>query len=125
MAYASLPGKKSYAATLIGNFFLDDIQNGVDIIDADAATKHVHCENHKYAQPGSPLYTKASKQILHEIGMGNYEVVSEPPDIISLLGVIEKPDRRVRLIHDCSMPHGRAINEMITALRISIKNLLE
>ena len=64
--------------------------------------------------PGSPLYTKASKQILHEIGMGNYEVVSEPPDIRSPLGVIERPDGGVRLIHDCSMPHGRAVNDYST-----------
>ena len=95
-------------------FILDGIQNGFNIIDADADPKPVHCENHKSAQPGSPLYTKASKQILHEIGVGNYEVVSEPPDIISPLGVIEKPDGGVRLIHDCSMPHGRAVNDYST-----------
>ena len=40
--------------------------------------------------------------------MGNYEAVSEPPDIISPLGVIETPDGGVRLVHGCSMPHGRA-----------------
>ena len=26
-------------------------------------TQNLHCENHKSAQPGSPLYAKASKQI--------------------------------------------------------------
>ena len=46
--------------------------------------------------------------------MGNYEVVSEPPDIISPLGVLEKPDGGVRLIHDCSMPPGRAVNDYST-----------
>ena len=65
-------------------------------------------------QLGSPLYDRASKQILHEIGMGNYEVVTEPPDIISPLGVLEKPDGGVRLIHDCSMPPGRAVNDYST-----------
>ena len=46
--------------------------------------------------------------------MGNYEAVSEPPDIISPLGVIETPDVGVRLIHDCSMPHGRVVNDYNT-----------
>ena len=95
-------------------FILDGIKNGFNIIDADADPKPVHCEYHKSAQPGSPLYARASKQILQEIGMGNYEVVSEPPDIISPLGVIEKPDGGVRLIHDCSMPPGQAVNDYST-----------
>lgn len=69
------------------DFILNGIQNGFDIIDTDP--QPVHCENHKSAQPGSPLYARASKQILHEVGIGNYEVVSEPPDVISPLGVIE------------------------------------
>ena len=46
--------------------------------------------------------------------MSNYEVVTEPPEIISLLGVIAKPDSGVRLIHDCSMPPGQAVNDYST-----------
>ena len=95
-------------------FILNGLRNGFDIIDIDASPTKVHCDNHRSAQPGSPLYDRASKQILHEIGMGNYEVVSEPPDIISPLGVLEKPDGGVRLIHDCSMPPGRAVNDYST-----------
>ena len=95
-------------------FILDDLKNGFDIIHKNADPKPVLCENHRSAQPGSPLYTEATKQMLHEIGMGNYEVVSEPLDIISSLGVIEKPDGGVRLIHDCSMPEGRAVNDYST-----------
>ena len=60
-------------------FILDGIKNGFDIIDKDANPTPVHCDNHKSAQPGSPLYAKATKQILQEIGMGNYEVVSHRP----------------------------------------------
>lgn len=59
-------------------FILKGIKNGFDIIDVDAEPKPVHSDNHKSAQPGSPLYAKATKQILHEIGMGNYEVVLSP-----------------------------------------------
>ena len=39
--------------------------------------------------------------------MGNYEVVSEPPVIVSPMEVIPKPGGGVRLIHDCSMPKGK------------------
>ena len=59
-------------------FILGGIKNGFDIIDKDANSTPVHYDNHKSAQPGSPLYARATKQILHEIGMGNYEVVSHP-----------------------------------------------
>ena len=43
--------------------------------------------------------------------MGNYEVVSEPPLIVSPMGVIPKPDGGVRLIHDCSLPKGGSVND--------------
>ena len=46
--------------------------------------------------------------------MGNYEVVDTPPDIISPIGVIAKADGGVRLIHDCSMPPGKAVNDYST-----------
>ena len=95
-------------------FILNGIKSGFDITDLASEPKPVQCDNHKSAQPGSPLYAKATKQILHEIGMGNYEVVSEPPDIISPLGVLEKPDGGIRLIHDCSMPPGQAVNDYST-----------
>lgn len=94
-------------------FILNGLQNGFDI-DKDVDPIPVHCENHVSARPGSPLYDKAMKQILHEIGMGNYELVSDPPDIINPIGVIEKPDGGVRLIHDCSMPKGKSVNDYST-----------
>lgn len=95
-------------------FILTSLQNGFVIIDVNTNPRPVQCENHRSARPGSPLYDQASKQILNEIGMGNYEIVSEPPEIISPLGVIAKPDGGVRLIHDCSMPHGNAVNDYST-----------
>ena len=95
-------------------FILNGLQNGFDIIDKDVDPIPIQCENHVSARPGSPLYDKATKQILHEIGMGNYELVSDPPDIISPIGVIEKPDGGVRLIHDCSIPKGKSVNDYST-----------
>ena len=96
------------------DFILDGIKNGFDIIDTTANPSPVQCDNHKSAKPGSPLYRQATEQVLKEIQMGHYEVVSTPPEIISPMGVIPKPDGGVRLIHDCSQPAGKSVNDYCT-----------
>lgn len=96
-------------------FILDGIKNGFDIIDKNASPTPVECKNHKSALPGSPLYEQASAQVLKEIQMGSYEVVSDPPTIVSPMGVIPKPDGGVRLIHDCSLPKGQSVNDYCTS----------
>ena len=96
-------------------FILNGIKNGFDIIDKNATPLPVECNNHKSAQPGSPLYDQATAQVLKEIQMGHYEVVSEPPSIVSPMGVIPKPDGGVRLIHDCSLPKGQSVNDYCTS----------
>ena len=57
---------------------LHGLRNGFDITDKDFNPFPVQCDNHISARPGSPLYDKTTKQI-----MGNYELVSDPSDIIS------------------------------------------
>ena len=74
------------------DFILNGIKHGSDIIDEHVTPVPVECSNHKSAQPGSPLYDQATAQVLKEIQLGNYEVVSEPPRIVSPMGVIPKPD---------------------------------
>lgn len=96
-------------------FILDGLKNGFDIIDRDSSPVPVQCDNHLSARPGSPLFRQATDQVLKEIRMGNYEIVSEPPEIISPMGVIPKPDGGVRLIHDCSQPEGFSVNDYCTA----------
>ena len=83
------------------DFILEGLKNGFDIIDASPTLVQVHCQNHPWAKPVSPPYDKASEQVMNEILVGNYEVVSEAPDIINPMGVISKPDGGVRLNHDC------------------------
>ncbi|MES9970252.1 MAG: reverse transcriptase domain-containing protein [Candidatus Thiodiazotropha sp.] len=96
-------------------FILHGLKHGFDIIDTTANPTPVHCENHTSARPGSPLYRQATEQVLKEIQMGNYVVVSDPPDIISPMGVIPKPDGGVRLIHDCSQPEGGSVHDYCTS----------
>lgn len=93
------------------NFILNGLRYGFDIIDEDASPSSAHCPNHPSARPGSPLYKQACEQVQKEIDMGHYEIVPDPPCIISPMGVIQKPDGGIRLIHDCSRPSGLAVND--------------
>ena len=96
-------------------FILHGLIHGFDIIDKDSVPSTIHCDNHTSAKPGSPLYKKACEQVQKEIEMGHYEVLSDPPTIISPIGVIPKPDGCVRLIHDCSRLTGLALNDYCTS----------
>ena len=96
------------------DFIINGLVNGFDIIDPGTVPSKAHCPNHPSAKPGSPLYEKACEQIQKEIDMGHYEILSEPPTIISPIGVIPKPDGGIRLIHDCSRPSGQAVNDYCT-----------
>jgi hypothetical protein len=49
--------------------------------------------------------------VRHEIANGNYIPAESPPTIVSPLGAIPKADGGVRLIHDCSRPAGKAVND--------------
>ena len=60
---------------------------------------------------GSPLYEKATKQILKEIENDIYVICDTPPEIISPMAAIPKPDGDVRFIHDCSRPSGKLVND--------------
>ena len=92
-------------------FLLNGIWYGFDIIDPDVQIKPVNCKNHPSAQPGSLLHEKATKQILKEIENGNYVFCDSKPDIISPMAAIPKPDGDVCLIHDCSWPSGKSVND--------------
>ena len=57
---------------------------------------------------------KVEDTIRQEIAEGNYIVSPHKPTIVSALGAIPKPDcAELRLIHDCSMPPGKAVNDYI------------
>ena len=93
---------------------MDGVKNGFHIIDNDAVISQAECSNHPSAKPGSPLYEKASAQVKKEIEAGHYVVCESKPTIISPMAAIPKPDGDVRLIHDCSRPAGKAVNDYCT-----------
>ena len=95
-------------------FILDGIKNGFNIVDPTAIPVPVEPPNNRSAQPDSPLYQQATKQVLSEIEHGNYLVCQEKPTVISPFSVIPKPDGGVRLIHDGSQPAGASMNDYAT-----------
>ena len=53
-------------------------------------------------------------------------VSTQKPTVISALGAIPKPDStEIRLIHDCSRPHGYALNDYATANSFKFQSLDE
>ena len=96
------------------DFILAGVQNGFDIIDPEAKPCRVEVKNHPSASPGNPLFDLANAQVTQEIINGNYIRVDSPPVIVSPLGAIPKPDGGVRIIHDCSRPSGRSVNDYVT-----------
>jgi hypothetical protein len=90
---------------------LQGIASGFDIIQKGAVPDPVELDNHKSASPGSPSFAEADKQVRQEIANGNYILAESPPTIVSPLGAIPKADGGVRLIHDCSRPAGKAVND--------------
>ena len=92
-------------------FILNGIKNGFDIIDEDSCVHSVSCKKHPSARPNSPLYDKATAQVIKEIENGHFVVCDKPPKIVSPMAAIPKPNGNVRLIHDCSRPVGEAVND--------------
>ena len=63
-------------------------------------------------------------QIKEEIANGRYLIQDDPPLLISALGAIPKPGTdKVRLIHDCSRPLGRALNDLADLEEFSYQTL--
>ena len=59
-----------------------------------------------------PASSIVEKQILTELSEGRYLVVDNPPTLISALGAVPKSNSDdLRVIHDCSQPPGRAVND--------------
>ncbi len=90
---------------------LNGIRNGFDIIDPESEIKPARTKNYKSATcpENRPI---VEKMIRREISEGRYVKVDSPPVLISALGAVEKPEspNELRLIHDCSMPRDRGLN---------------
>ena len=67
---------------------------------------------------------KVEQTIREEIMQGNYVTTKIKPTVISALGAIPKPNStEVRLIPNCSRPHGQAVNDYITTRSFKFQSL--
>lgn len=89
-------------------FLLKGIEFGFRVTNVDSEIKNVELPNHPSAIKFSDL---VEKELLHQIGLGNYVKSTVKPCIVSPLGAIPKEDGGVRIIHDGSRPLGSALND--------------
>lgn len=93
-------------------FIIEGIRNGFSLIDPDinvSDIKSAFTPNHNSA---TSIDKAAVDRNLHQqIQLGNYRIVDSKPTIISGLGVVPKKNGDIRLIHDCSVPAGSAVND--------------
>ena len=91
------------------DFLINGIRNGFRITSNPINDNPVFCKNYKSAtDPTNAPDVEA--QILTELDNGHYITCKTPPSIVSSLGAIRKSSGSIRLIHDCSRPHGAGLN---------------
>ena len=116
-----------WLAELIGDedqaFLSDGISNGFQLAPADCNFIPAHQDNSESVSCAEQKLA-VEETILGEISEGNYAITDVKPAIISALGAIPKPDSaEVRLIHDCSRPTRRALNDYITCQSFKFQTL--
>ena len=90
------------------------ITDGFHIVDIDEVPDmYIETPNYK-SVTAHDMRDKVWQQIKFELDHGHYKVATERPRIISALGAIPKGPKgsgKIRLIHDCAKPVGRAVND--------------
>ena len=104
-------------------FLSDGICNGFKLVEPGTRFSDVDMDNYKSAT--NPVNRPMVEQtIRQEIALGNYVVSPTKPRIVSALGAIPKPNSpEICLIHDCSRPHGQAVNDYITTNSFKFQTL--
>lgn len=101
----------------------DGILFGFKLTGVDTTFKDLDMPNYKLAT-NSPVRATVQETIRDEIRQGNYVISATKPTVVSALGAIPKPNStEVRLIHDCSRPHGHAVNDYITTGKFKFQTL--
>lgn len=92
------------------DFLLRGLTEGFRVVDEGFTPEPVEVDNYKSALDRRD---SVENQILEELSEGRYVFVKEKPVIVSALGALDKSDNRVRLIHDCSRPFARSVNDYV------------
>ena len=92
-------------------YLLDGLRYGFRVIQPNSEIDSVCCPNYRSATCHQNR-DRVEAQIKEEIHQNRYVRTSQKPTIISALGAIPKQDSSdLRLIHDCSRPHGKSLND--------------
>ena len=71
----------------------------------------MQADNLLSATRGNANYEAVKQQVLSELQDGNYVLCDSPPSLASPLGAVPKKDGGIRLIHDCSRPIAKPLND--------------
>ena len=85
-------------------FLLEGVEFGFKIIDVPCELHDSFSKNYRNVLLDD--WIKVETQILKEIRLGRYIVVSRTPSVVSSLGAVPKSGGKVRVIHDLSRPGG-------------------
>jgi hypothetical protein len=91
-------------------FILNGIEFGFEIVYTQLVKGYTRLRNHSSVYDNA-IRHKVEQSILTEIEHGRYIIANVMPNIISPLGAIIKSNGDVRIIHDCSRPAGRSVND--------------
>ena len=93
------------------DFILSGVKNGFKILDESLLQECTFTANY-HSATNPTVKTQVESQIISEINNKRYYVVHDKPTIVSALGAIPKKNSsKFRLIHDCSRPEGKALND--------------
>jgi hypothetical protein len=91
--------------------------------DLGTNVSQVNIDNYKSATNPDNRH-KVEQTIRDEMAQGNYVISAVKPTVVSALGAIPMPDSsEIRIIHDCSRPHGHAVNDYINIDTIKFQSL--
>ena len=98
------------------DFLLDGINNGFQLLPANATLLPAEMENYRSAT-APEARSKVEATLREELAEGNYVLSPSKPTIVSALGTVPKPNSdELRLIHDCSMPKGAGVNSYVPTI---------
>ncbi len=101
-------------------FLLDGVKNGFRIVDTGSVVAPASTDNYKSVTSQAEIMEKVTAE---ELAKGCYIKVKEPPPLISALAAVPKANGGIRLIHDCSQPEGRSLNDYSTKIDVRYQTL--
>ena len=103
---------------------LDGITEGFRITDKGSKFARAEMDNYKSISTRENR-DLVEKQVREEIINGRYIVTKKKAKIISALGAIPKPNGKIRLIHDCSIPLNLGLNDYASIDKVRFQTVNE